>query len=129
MPAGRGPSDVGEMGRKARRTLETAILLLEKGRIDDAANRLYYAAFQAAVHGLERRGFAAGDFRPGATKWSHRTILEEVARIRDREEDRNLLMTLKHLRTTADYTPESVSRKRLEYLRRETERLVREVTS
>ena len=117
------------MRRKARRTLDTALRLLEEGRLDDAANRFYYAAFQAAVHGLERRGFAPGDFRPDATRWSHRTVIEEVARIRNREEDRNLLMALEQLRTTADYTAESVSRSKLEYLRRETERFVREVTS
>src|SRR5262245_8294902 len=117
------------MGRKARRSLEAAELLLAKGRLDDAASRYYLSLFQAAVHALSKEGRRPSDFRPGAEYWEHRTVARHAAAIRGRPADAELFLRAMELRLRADYDPKSVERREVEFLRRDLERLVLEVTT
>jgi uncharacterized protein (UPF0332 family) len=109
--------------------LEAAELLLAKGRVDDAASRFHFSLFQAAVHCLEKRGKRPRDFRPGAGYWEHRTVARNAAAIRGRPEDVHLFRRAMELRLEADYDPKFVSRRDLEVIRRDLERLVLEVTT
>lgn len=117
------------MGRKARRSLEAARLLLAKGHLDEAASRFYFSLFQAGVHALAKEGRRPGDFRPGAAYWEHRTVARHAAAIRGRAEDAGLFRRAMELRLQADYDPDCVVRRDLEVLRRDLERFVLEVTA
>jgi uncharacterized protein (UPF0332 family) len=112
------------MEAKAQRTLRAALLLLDKGFVADAASRLYFAAFQAAVLGLERQGWKPSDFRPGATYWEHRTVVNQAWRVRDHRRDVSLLSALGALRRRADYRGLPVERRELESFRHEVVRFV-----
>lgn len=114
---------------KARRTLRAARRLLEQGFVDDAASRLYFAVFQAAVFALERQGREPGDFRSGAGKWGHRMVRKLATLVRGRAEDRVLFDQLFGLRVTADYEASCLDRRMLEFLQHEAERFVREATT
>ncbi len=117
------------MEDRARQTLGAALLLLERGFVADAASRLYFAAFQAAVRGLERQGFRPSDFRPGATYWEHETVTRHAWRVRDRRGDVRLLGDLRAIRNRADYRGDPVERRELESLRNEVVRFVGEVSA
>ncbi|HET6201929.1 MAG TPA: HEPN domain-containing protein [Planctomycetota bacterium] len=117
------------MRRKAREALEAARVLLERGLLNDAASRLYYAAFLAGIHGLERLGKRPADFRGGSTYWDHRTVAREVVRIRGLSEDGALLKRLRILRLRADYGERLVDRAELEFVIHETRRFVEQVTA
>jgi uncharacterized protein (UPF0332 family) len=93
---------------KARKNLKVADVALALGFVDAAASRYYYAAFQAAVHGLTRRGRTPGQFRAGAIEWDHVMVMHNVALVRGRRSDRELLRELRELRRTADYHDDSV---------------------
>ena len=117
------------MRRKARQSLHATRVLLERGLVDDAASRLYFALFQAAVHGLERQGKSPADLRPGATYWEHRTVCRHAALVLGKAEDEDLLADALVLRRDADYRTGPVERWRIESLRPEIFRFVEEVTS
>ena len=105
------------------------MLLLERGFLEDAASRLYYAAFQAAVRGLEKQGWGPSDFRPGASYWEHRTVVNQAWRLRNLPEDVSLLRELRALRHRADYRAPPVERREIESLRREVVRFVNEMVT
>lgn len=83
------------------------------GRYENAANRCYYACFQAAVVALE----AAGIYPTGGqkAKWSHSAVQAQFVgllinrRKRYPSSLRNVLPRLSAFRQQADYTRESVS--------------------
>jgi uncharacterized protein (UPF0332 family) len=97
---------------KARESLAGAQSEHEAGRYNNAANRAYYAAFQAAVaalvlHGVSKRGVG----------WAHDFVRSEFAGrlIRRRKlYDAGLAPYLDELgkaRGSADYDPDMVSRR------------------
>lgn len=116
------------MAGKARRTLKIALHLLEIGALDDAASRMYYAAFQAAVEALRCQGRAPSDFRRGAEDWDHEMVGRNASLVRGRPEDAILLRRLRDLRERADYEERSVLRRELEFSRPEAIRFVEEVS-
>ncbi|MCI0586250.1 MAG: HEPN domain-containing protein [Planctomycetes bacterium] len=117
------------MAGKARRTLKIALHLLEIGALDDAASRLYYAVFQAAVETLLRQGRTPSDFREGAKEWSHRMVARNAVLVRGHPEDGILLGRLRRLRERADYEEGSVERRWLELLKAEAVRFIEEVAT
>ena len=88
---------------KALENLEAGDLLLERGLLNAAASRYYYAMFQAAVFRLELAGDAPGRFQSGAVRWDHATIANNTLRLRGRREDRKLYHAVRQLRVRADY--------------------------
>jgi uncharacterized protein (UPF0332 family) len=116
------------MAGKARRTLRIALHLLEIGALDDAASRMYYAVFQAAVETLRRQGRSPSDLRKGAKDWDHEMVGRNAAFVRGRAEDDNLLRRLRELRERADYHERAVMRSELEFLRPDAVRFVEEVS-
>ncbi len=124
----RGTEGAGPEGfrRKALRSLEAGHLLLEGGLVDDATSHLYYSLFQAGVHGLEARARQPREFR--ATYWDHITVARCAPLIRGRADDSPLFDDVRPLRQNADYTSASVQRRWVEFLRRDVERFVIEVT-
>ena len=117
------------MRAKARRSLEAARLLLAKGFVDEAASRFYFALFQAGVRGLEKQGNEPADFRSGATYWEHRTVARKAAHVRGEEGDRSLFGRSMALRHKANYDPDLLERRDLDFLRFDIERFVFAVTS
>jgi uncharacterized protein (UPF0332 family) len=98
--------------RKARESLASAEADLRAGRFNSAANRAYYAGFQAAVaalieHGIGRRG----------RSWEHRFVMSEFSGkliARRKAVSPKLGGKLELLMTTrlvADYSRDSVSRR------------------
>ena len=118
-----------ELKEKARRSLAEALILLERGYVDGAASRLYYAAFQAAVFALESQGRKPSDFRPGATLWAHQTVVNQAALVRGRADDVDLLQGLLAMRRQADYLSSQVRRGRIQFLLHEVIRFVDQVTA
>ncbi|HKB16462.1 MAG TPA: HEPN domain-containing protein [Planctomycetota bacterium] len=116
------------MAGKARRTLKIALHLLEIGAFDDAASRMYYAAFQAAVETLRRQGRSPSDFRKGAKDWDHEMVGRNAALVRGLAQDGDLLRRLRELRERADYHERAVMRRDLEFLRPDVVRFVEEVS-
>ncbi|MGH7151042.1 MAG: hypothetical protein ACREIU_10105, partial [Planctomycetota bacterium] len=97
--------------------------------VDEAASRFYFALFQAGVHSLERRGKRPGDVRSGAAYWEHRTVANHAALIRGVRADRGLFRRAMKLRLVADYNLNPVERRAVEFVCREVERFVLEVTA
>ncbi len=62
-------TDAGRFLRKARESLASAEADVRAGRYNSAANRSYYAAFQAAVAALINAGI-----RPAGNQWQHRFV-------------------------------------------------------
>jgi len=60
--------------RKARESLASAEADLRSGRFNSAANRAYYAAFQAAVAALMDHGI-----RPRGASWDHKFVISEFS--------------------------------------------------
>lgn len=91
---------------KAIESLLGAVSEHARGRYNNSANRCYYAAFQAAVHALERAGilYTGRDYT-----WSHEALQETFARelINRRKvysgDLRSVLTLSESLREVADY--------------------------
>jgi uncharacterized protein (UPF0332 family) len=98
--------------RKARESLASAKADLRARRYNSAANRAYYAAFQAAVAALIFYRVRSGD-----TDWQHRFVSEEFSGklIRRRKEFnsflRSALPELFEVRIKADYRSNDVSKR------------------
>ena len=107
------------MKEKARKNLEDGLHLLERGSVDSAANRLYYALFQATMVALERMGMKPSDFRPGANRWDHGTVARQIVLVRGRRDDAVLFNRMRDLRADADYREGPVARGKLEFLKHE----------
>jgi uncharacterized protein (UPF0332 family) len=96
--------------RKAQESLASAEADVGAGRYNSAANRAYYAAFQAAVAALLHWGI-----RGANTRWEHQFVPAEFAThlIRRRRifpaEYRAALNELFYLRITGDYESADVS--------------------
>ena len=97
---------------KARESLEDARLAHEGKRYNSAANRSYYACFQAAIHAL----LAAGITAPGrGAHWDHGFVQGQFngqlinRRHRYNPDLRTTLSQNADLRVAADYTIEPVS--------------------
>ncbi|MGH7151035.1 MAG: hypothetical protein ACREIU_10070 [Planctomycetota bacterium] len=116
------------MAGKPRRTLRVALHLLEIGALDDAASRMYYAAFQTAVDALRGQGRRPSDFRRGAKDWDHEMVVRNARRVRGLAEDAILLRRLRALRERADYQERPVLRSEVEFLRPDAMRFVEEVS-
>ena len=114
---------------KARENLEAALRLLDRGLVNAAASRLYFAVFQATVHALVKGTGSPAEVQRGARAWSHGRVADEVAGIRGRGEDHDLFQKLRIVREMADYDRDSVPRHEIEYLRRDAERFVGDLTS
>ncbi|MHB8576201.1 MAG: HEPN domain-containing protein [Dehalococcoidia bacterium] len=97
---------------KAVESLAGAASEHNNGRYNNAANRAYYATFQAAVFALEDAGLASSGPRPS---WSHEGVQALFARelITRRKvypaEFRDILSRNYLLRQTADYARDIVS--------------------
>jgi uncharacterized protein (UPF0332 family) len=97
--------------RKAEESLEGAASELENERFNNAANRAYYAAFQAAISALLRDGIWRGD-----GKWPHTFVQSEfVGKLINRRRRypprlRSTLSDLLQMRHRADYGGSSIQR-------------------
>jgi uncharacterized protein (UPF0332 family) len=114
--------------RKARESLDSAEADLAAGRFNSAANRAYYAAFQAAISALLEHGIR----RPGRS-WEHRFVMSEFSgKLVSRRKivsaklggKLELLMTT---RLVGDYSPESVSRRVADRSLREAQTFLGEI--
>lgn len=95
--------------QKARECIEAARILMEQGCPNSAANRTYYAAFQAARAAIA----TAGASTPG-DKWSHESVQARFSLLIHRQKlyPSNLRSYLSELRATrhlADYTEDMIS--------------------
>jgi hypothetical protein len=104
--------DVGIYLAKAEQCLAGAQLAVDHGQYNNAANRAYYAAFQAAIAGLIWERVAP----PTPRYWSHDFVLQEYCR---RESARapsfvpgsgTVLKALQDERLKADYEVELLGR-------------------
>jgi uncharacterized protein (UPF0332 family) len=92
---------------KARESLAGAIAEQSNGRFNNAANRAYYACFQAAIHALQREGI-----RPpgGGDRWGHDFVQAQFAgQLVNRRklyavQLRDTLMRVFVIRRAADYS-------------------------
>lgn len=115
--------------RKARESLASAQADLRGKRYNSAANRAYYAAFQAAVATL-----IFYDIRP-AENWEHQFVASQFSGklIRRRKllksELAGVLVTLFDVRIDADYRPDPVSAKRAERAVGTARRFLKEIES
>lgn len=105
---------------KAERSLAGARSEIEHGRYDNAASRLYFACFQAAIAALLQAGI-----RPSGGQWTHAFVPSrfEGELIGRRHlypaELRSILQRAMALRRAADYEPEVVSETQLRRLLRQ----------
>jgi uncharacterized protein (UPF0332 family) len=97
---------------KARESLAAAEADLQAGRFNSAANRAYYAAFQASISLLIEHGI-----RPRGRTWEHRFVMSEFSSklvTRRKVVSSTLGGKLELLMTTrlvADYSNDSVSKR------------------
>ena len=97
---------------KARESLASAEADLQAGRFNSAANRAYYAAFQASISLLIEHGI-----RPRGRSWEHRFVMSEfsgklvVRRKVAPSELGGKLELLLTARLVADYGQDNVSRR------------------
>lgn len=97
---------------KARESLASARADTRARRYNSAANRAYYAAFQAAISALIDAGI-----RPDNDDWGHRFVMSQFSGklvVRRKKLPRRYRRTLNDLferRVWADYRPEAVSRR------------------
>ena len=98
--------------RKARENLASAEADLSAGRLNSAASRAYYAAFQAAVAALIERGIS-----PRGESWDHKFVISEFSGklIRRRKVVSGRLTgtldVLLQRRLRADYRPAALGRR------------------
>ena len=96
---------------KARESLASAEADLKRGRFNSAANRAYYATFQAAVAALIEQGVA-----PRGASWDHKFVISEFSAKLIRRSKlvsakyRGVLNSLLTARLFADYRADSVGR-------------------
>ena len=106
---------------KALDCLTSAEIEIANGRYDNAANRCYYACFQAAIAALESAGFRpSGGSKP---RWSHESVqalfIGVLINRRKRYPSnlRPILSEVAAVRQTADYSrkrvPEDEARRAL----------------
>lgn len=112
---------------KAVENLAAGDLLFERGHVNAAASRYYYAMYQAAVFEHTRRGRRPGEVRSGAVDWDHSMVENNTRRLRQRLDDRMLYGDMRRLRTRGDYGPGDVLRHELEVVRRDIVDFVREL--
>src|SRR5262245_6812138 len=93
----------GGVKAKASENLEAALRLLERGLLNAAASRLYFAVFQAAIHALQARSRGPMEGGAGIPAWSHVGVQERIATLRGSEDDRRVFKDLRLLRARADY--------------------------
>ena len=97
--------------RKAIESLAGAQSELANGRFNNAANRAYYAAFQAVIAALLDDGI-----RTRTDRWAHKYVQSEFAgtlinqRRRYSSDLRNVLSDLQRLRHDADYRAATIHR-------------------
>lgn len=97
--------------KKAGESLAGAQSEFANGRFNNAANRAYYAAFQAAIAALLRESIRASD-----EHWAHTFVQSEFAgklinrRHRYPSDLRNVLSDLLRLRHDADYRGATIHR-------------------
>ena len=112
---------------KALASLAAGDLLLERGFVDDAATRYYYAMYRAAVHALTERGKRPGTFRSGAVDWDHSMVENNARSLRGRWSDRLLYTETRELRVEADYLDVAVRDTELRRLLPQVREFVKEL--
>ena len=93
---------------KALTSLAAGESLLAGGFSNDAASRLYYAMYQAAVHALTQRGRRPEQTRSGAVDWDHSMVENNVRTLRGSRADKDLYRAMRSLRVAADYAPDYI---------------------
>lgn len=97
---------------RARESLDGAAGELGAGRYNNAANRAYYACFQAAVAALDHSGLRPS---PSADRWSHAAVQAQfVGQLVNRRklypaQFRDLLNQVRRVREQGDYSSQPVS--------------------
>jgi uncharacterized protein (UPF0332 family) len=120
----------GTFLNKARESLVGARAEYEAGRYNNAANRSYYAVFQAAIHALQLEGIRLPG---GGTSWGHSFVDAQFSGLlvnrRHRYEPalRTIVGDNRSLRDDADYTTIQVTQVRASRAVQRAERLVRAV--
>lgn len=104
--------------------------LLDSGKFNAAANRLYYALFQAAVHTLEsKHGKTPDKVTNGATYWRHAMVRDNMELICDGDRQKKIFYkAMLALREEADYKPTTVTKSQLDGRRDKVIQLVSELT-
>ena len=112
---------------RAQATLQAAQLCMEHRLWDSAANRAYFAAFQAAICALESKGIKRGE-------WTHKGVHSDFAQYfvrRRKVVPASFARTLPHLirtRNIGDYLQPGVGKKQAERAVRLAQDFVRLVT-
>jgi uncharacterized protein (UPF0332 family) len=115
------------MQDKAKANLDAARVLAERGWFDAAANRAYFALFQAGVAWMQRMGRRPEEFTRGATRWQHATIVGNASLYRRRLADIALFRELRALRVQADYGESRVAGDRVRAVLGKARELIEEV--
>jgi uncharacterized protein (UPF0332 family) len=114
---------------KARESLASAEADLKGGRFNSAANRAYYATFQAAVAALIEQGVA-----PRGASWDHKFVISEFSGklVRRRKlmaaQFVGVLDSLLTARLRADYRANSIRTKTARRSTKEARGFVTELT-
>jgi uncharacterized protein (UPF0332 family) len=112
---------------KANESIEGAKVELAGGRFNNAANRSYYAVFQAAIHALKLDGVRLPG---GGAEWGHAFVEAQFVGLlinRRHRYDTNLREVIREnrkLREDADYTMTSVNAVRTSRAVQRAERLL-----
>jgi hypothetical protein len=102
---------------KAISSYHAACQLANSGRFNDAANRAYYALYQALVFAWEDQGFnpedvdgiARNDKNTGDDpRWRHAFLRKNLSKIKLTTEQEKIMDTAWRLRVKADYMPDNV---------------------
>ena len=97
---------------KTRESVAGARAEYEAGRHNNAANRSYYAVFQAAIHALQLEGVRLPG---GGNAWGHAFVDSSFSgtpinrRHRYERALRNVIEENRKLREDADYTPDRIN--------------------
>ena len=103
---------LGTFLTKAQESVTGARAELEAGRLNNSANRSYYAVFQAGIHALIMEGIRPSG---GGTEWSHAFVEAQfVGQLVNRRHIyetplRPIIGQNRDLREAADYAFESVA--------------------
>ena len=108
------------MKRKAGRTLDEARTLARAGLWDGAANRAYYAAYQAIVGEFEERGLRAAEFGRVdpryPEKWPHWLVVANCRAVGLSRSEAEVVEEAERLRVRADYGPGAVDSGSVRYI-------------